>query len=210
MQNTTTRSLLELGQTLPSFVQKATAVLSDELKGLASPATETFGKVFPSEPINLEPTTERFREQARALVDTFVKILAQRPEEIGRFLSQVDGVGSSHGNDDAQSIALLKPPPPVKAGQTGYISLSLENDDPNENVECALYTTDLVGSSGNRISAAHVNLSPSRIRIPPGGSTEVRIEIRVPRGTPPGNYVGLLQVADGALERAVLQLSVGA
>jgi hypothetical protein len=203
------RSLLELGRPLPSFVQKATAILSDELKGLASRSTEPFGKAFPREPIDLESASERFREQARELVDTFVKILEHRPEEMGRFVSQVAAVRSSHGDDDTQFVPLLKPPPPVKAGQTGYILLSLENDDPNENIDCGLYMTDLVGRSGHRIPAAHVNMSPSPVRVPPGGSTGVRIEIRVPRGTPPGSYAGLLQVDDGSSEQAVLQLSVG-
>ena len=210
MQNTTpARSLLELGRPLPSFVQKATAVLSDELKGFASRGTEPFGKAFPSEPIDLEPATERFREQARELVDTFVKILEHRPEQMGRFVSQVAGVGSSHGDDDTRSVPLLKPPPPANSGQAGCIVLSLENDDAHETVECTLYATDLVGSSGHRIPATQVNVSPNPVRIPSGGSAEVRIEIRVPTGTPPGSYAGLLQASHGGLERAVLQLSVG-
>lgn len=207
MQNTTPRSLVEIGRH-PSFLQKATAVLSDELKGLASPATETFGKLFPSEPINLEPTIERFREQARELVDTLVKILAHRPEEIGRFLSQVDGVGSSHRNDGTEFIPLLRPPPPVKAGQTGYILLSLENDDPIEAASCVLYTTDLVGPLGHSISKTHISTSPGTNRIPPSGSNEVRIDIRVPLGTPPGNYAGLVHAVDIGLQQFVIQISV--
>jgi hypothetical protein len=193
---------------VPSFVQKAIAVLSDELKGFASQGTEPFGKAFPSEPIDLEPVTERFREQARELVDTFVKILEHRPEEMGRFVSTVAGVASSHADADTKSVPLLKPPPPVKAGETGYILLSVENEDPNEGASCALYTTDLVGPLAHSISKTHISMSPSTIRIPPGGSNEVRIDIRVPLGTPPGKYAGLVHAVDIGLQQFVLQISV--
>lgn len=202
------RSLLELGRPLPSFVQKATAVLSDELKGFANRGTDPLGKAFPSEPINLEPTTEKFREQARELIDTFVKILEHRPEQMDQFVSQVACARGLHSEDDNQSVQLLKPPPPVRAGQSACILLSLENDDPNENAECVLYTTDLVGSSGRRIPETHVDVSPSPVRIPSGGSVDVRIGIQVPMGTPPGRYAGLLQASYVGLEYAVIQLSV--
>jgi len=209
-QNSTSAgSLVDSDRALPSFVHKATVVLNDELKSIASLGTEVLGEASLSGPLGIEPATERFREQARKLVDTFVEMLEHRPEHLTQFAFQGAGVGGPHSGDDRQSVPLLKPPPPVSSGQAGCIVLSLENDDPDETVECALYTTDLVGSSGHRIPAAHVNMSPIPVRIPPGGSTEVRIEIRVPRGTPPGSYAGLLQVNDGSLEQAVLQLSVG-
>jgi hypothetical protein len=209
VQDTTAaRSLLEIGRSLPSFVQKATAVLSDELKGFASRGTEPFGNPFPSEPSNLERTVEQFREQVRELVDTFVNMLQYRPEEMGRFASKVAGVASSYADADTKSVPLLKPPPPVKAGETGYILLSVENDDPNEAASCMLYTTDLVGPLAHSISKTHISISPSTIRIPPGGSNEVRIDIRVPLGTPPGKYGGLVHAVDIGLQQFVLQIAV--
>jgi hypothetical protein len=209
VQDTTpARSLVELGRTLPSFIQKASAVLSDELKGFANRGTEPFGNPFPSEPSNLERTAERFREQALELVDTFVKMLQHRPEQMGRFASTVAGVASSHADGDTTSVPLLKPPPPVKAGETSHILLSLENDDPNEAASCVLYTTDLVGPLAHSISKTHISISPSTIRIPPGGSNEVRIDIRVPPETPPGNYAGLVHAVDIGLQQFVVQISI--
>ena len=205
---TAAQTLVELGRTLPSFIQKATTVLSDELKGFANRGTEPFGNPFSSEPSNLERTAERFREQARELVDTFVKMLQHRPEQMGRFASTVDDVVSSHADADTKSVPLLKPPPPVKAGETGYILLSVENDDRNEAASCVLYTTDLVGPLAHSISKTHISMSPSTIRIPPGGSNEVRIDIRVPLGTPPGKYAGLVHAVDIGLQQFVLQISV--
>lgn len=210
MQNSTSAgSLVDSDRALPSFVRKAAAVLDDELKGIASLGTEVLGEASLSGPLGFKPATERFREQAGKLVDTFVEMLEHRPEHMTQFAFQGAGVGRPHRSDDLQSVALLKAPPPVNSGQAGCLTLDLENDDPDETVECSLYTTDIVGSSGHRIPAAQVSVSPNPARIPPGGSTEVRIEIQVPRGTPPGSYAGLLQVDDGSSEQAVLQLTVG-
>jgi hypothetical protein len=207
-QDTPARSLLELGRSLPSFVQKANAVLNEELKAFLSRSDKPFEKALPSEPSNLERTAERFREQARELLDTFVKVLEHRPEEMGRFVSKFTGVESLRGDDDTQSVPLLKAPPPVKAGQTGCIVLSLKNDDHMEAASCVLYTTDLVGPLAHSISKTHVSISPSTIQIPPGGSNEVRIDIRVPLGTPSGTYVGLAQAVDIGLQQFVVQISV--
>lgn len=210
-QNSTpARSLLDSDHALPSFVGKAAAVLDDELKGISSLGTAVLREAPSSGPPGLEPAAERVRQQARKLLDTFVEMLERQPEHVTRFTSQGAGVGRLHSSDDPQGVPLLRPPPPVNSGEAGCLVLNLENDDPDETVECALYMTDLVGSSAHRIPAAHINMSPSPARIPPGGSTEVRIEIRVPRGTPPGSYAGLLQVDSGSLEQAVLQLTVGA
>ena len=196
-------------QALPSIVQKAAAVLSDELKGRASRGAEGLGEASLSGPLDLEPTAERFRQQARKLVDIFIEVLQNRPEHLAQIASQIATVGGPYNGDDSQSVPRLKPPPPVTSGQAGHLSLDLKNDDPSETFEGALYTTDLVGSSGHRIPATQVHLSPSLVSIPPGGSANVRIEVRVPSGTPPGSYAGLLQTDDFGLLQAVLQLSVG-
>ena len=196
-------------QALPSFVQKAAAVLNDELKGRARGGAEVLGQDSTPGPLDLEATAERLRRQARKLVDTFIEVLERRPEQLDQFASQSAGVGRADNGDDSQHVPLLKPPPPVSSGQNGHVRLTLENDDPHETVECALYTTDLVGKSGHRIPTTQVTVSPSPVSIPPGGSADVRIEIRVPSGTPPGSYAGLLQADDVGLLQAVLQLSVG-
>jgi hypothetical protein len=187
-------------------VRKAAAVLGNELNAVTPMGTDVPGEVSTPAHRGMEPVTERFRQEARKLVDSFIEMLEDRPEQMAQLASQVSSIRTRHGDHD-RCVLLLTPPPPLNSGQTGCLILTLENGDA-ETVECTLFTTDIVASSGDRIPAAQVNASPCTVRIPPHGSTEVRIEIRVPKGTPPGCYAGLLQVGEGTLEQAVLRVSV--
>jgi hypothetical protein len=103
---------------------------------------------------------------------------------------------------------LMHAPRPATAGEVAHVSLSLKNDT-NETGEYPLWATDLVGLSGHRIPASHLRVSPNPASVPPAGSTDVQIEIRVPSATPPGRYTGLLQAGDGESLRALVQLTVG-
>jgi hypothetical protein len=199
-------SVLASDPGMSSFVRKAAAVLGNELTAVTSVSTDVPGQVSTQAHAGMEPLAERFRQEARKLVDSFIEMLEDRPEQMAQLALPVSGVGALQGDHD-QCVPLLKSPPPVHSGRTGCLILTLENSD-DTIVECALYTTDIVGSSGHRIPTAQVNVSPCPVRIPPHGAAEVRIEIRVPKGTPAGSYAGLLRVDDGIVEQAVLQLSV--
>jgi len=185
---------------------KAAAVLHNELTTITPVSTDLPEKTSSPSHAGIEPVADRFRHEARKLVDSFIEMLQDRPEQMARLASQLFSIGALKA-DHSQCVPLLKDPPSVHSGQTACVVLTLENRD-DITVECALITTDVVASSGDRIPAAQVNASPCPVRIPPHGSTEVRIEIRVPTGTPPGCYAGLLQAGDGTLEQAVLRVSV--
>jgi hypothetical protein len=124
------------------------------------------------------------------------------------------GREASRAEDDrpagrqSQASIVLDAPRLATAGEVGHVSLSLRNVNAETN-QCALYATDLIGVSGHRIPASHLRVSPNPASIPPAGSTDVQIEIRVPSGTPAGRYTGLLQSDDGESVRALVQLTVG-
>jgi hypothetical protein len=198
-------SLLASDPRMSSFMRKAAAVLHNELTAVTPLSNAVPGQIsIPSHAV-MEPLAERFRQEARKLVDGFIEMLKDRPEQMAQLVSKVFSLGALQG-DHQQCVPLLNASS-ARSGQTGRVILSLENTD-DKIVECALFTTDIVGSSGYRIPAAQVNVSPCPVRISPYGATEVWIEIRVPKETPPGCYAGLVQVDDGILEQAVLQLSV--
>lgn len=194
---------------IPSIVQKAAAVLSDELKGGTTPSADSFGDLSLSGPTDFEGTVDRLRQQAGKLVDTLLSALQNRPERVVEIASQIAALRETSDGDNSRRVLLLKPPPPVTPGQaTRPIVLELINDDPSESIDGVLYATDLVGTSGQRIPAGQVHVSPKRIPIPAGGSAEVQMEIGVPHGTQPGSYVGLLRTDDADLLQAVVKISV--
>ena len=192
-----------------SFIQKADAVLKEELDGRASRVPEVLpGDVLPSSQ-DLETTVEALRQQPGKLVDAFMEVPKHRPVQSAQIASQAARVEGLYNGADFQPLSFLKVPSPVSSGQTGHIDFTLINDDPKETAEHTLYTTDLVGISGHRIPAAQITVSPNPVRIPPGESVDGRIEIRVPSGTPQGSYGGFLQTEDISRLQAIVQLSVG-
>lgn len=191
-------------QPLSPFARKAAAILDGELKSGESSLGD--GSAAASPPFR--PTVEWFRTRGRQLVDTVVDVLGREPEQLARLASPTAALGGPFDGEDSQSVPLLAAPPTVIPGHVGRVLMMLENDDVGE-ADLTLYATDLVGGLGHRIPAAQVEVTPSSVTIPPGGSADVRIEIRVPSETPRGHYGGLLRANDVDMLQAVIQLSVG-
>lgn len=184
---------------------KAASILAEERKLRGEDAVRSGPEGQAQEWRNATPTMELLRRQAGDLVSTMVEVLGRsggpRPEAGGI----ADGERLLRGDPPG---ALLLSPAVVGPGQAGEIVLTLENEDTSEPAMCAFFASDLVANSGSRIPAPQIRASPSPARIPPGGSIDVRVEIRVPSGTPAGNYAGLLQTDDAAQPPVVLQVRV--
>lgn len=191
------------------FIQKADAVLQQELESRTRRRMEVLpGNVLPASQ-DLDTTVKLLRQQPRTLTDAFLVVPKNHPAHLAHIVSQISGVEERQNEDDVQPIFLLKLSLPVSSGQTGHIDFTLINEDQKETAKHTFYTTDLVGVSGHRIPETHITVSPNPVRIPPGDSVDGRLEIRVPTGTPQGNYGGMLQTEDITLLQAVVQLSVG-
>jgi hypothetical protein len=192
-----------------SLIRKADAVLKDELEGRASRGTEVPPEHGLPGSQDLETTVEALRQQPGKLVDTYIEVLKQPPEQLTQMAYPFAKVEELYNGDNFPPISLLKVLSPVGSGQIGHIDFTLINDDPKETAEYTLYTTDLVGTSGHRIPAAQITVSPNPGEIPPGKSVDGHIEIRVPTGTPQGSYGGFLQTEDISRLQAVVKLFVG-
>ena len=187
-----------------SIVSTATAILREELQSLAPggvspPLTSSLANAFSiaGQPnAGVQPLVESLAQLLRTPPDQLMQVITET------FASQGDGNGSS------QSVRVLCASQSVVAGEVARLVLNLENDDDQPD-ECAVHVTDLVGPSGGRIPASHVRVLPSPARIPPHGSTDIRIEVRIPSGTLAGCYTGLLQSDDGDAVRALIQVFVG-
>jgi hypothetical protein len=189
-----------------SIVSTASAILAEEVPSLTGGDISALS-ILPGARTS-RANVEQLRQQARSLVDTFVQLVGQPPEQLAGLVSQTAAYSGAAGGGKTATMLLLSPPQPVKAGNVARVTLRLENDD-TETDECLLYATDLIGASGHRIPASHLGIFPHPVRIPGGGSADVQIDVRVPSGAPAGCYTGLLQTDDGELLRALVQVTVG-
>lgn len=191
-----------------SLVPKADAVLEEELRGRSSPDNDQMQVNVSPIPMDLESTLDLLLQRDTDFAGTLMKVLKQRPEQLTQIASQLANTEQlPHGND-VPPFPLLKISSPVNAGNAGQIMFSLINDGDNETADYPLHSTDLVGLEGHRIPASYINISPNISTIPPGESVDGQIEIRVPRGTPPGTYAGLLKTEDISQLMTIVQLTV--
>lgn len=192
----------------PVLADKADAILKEELHGRSNQNTPLIPGGFNQDLMDLTPNLEQLRQQAYKLVDTFLQMLKDRPELLTQFVSQFSSIERPLQTNVALPFPLLKVPLPVNAGEIGHIPISLINDDPKDTLNHALHTTDLVNASGHKISADHINVSSNRSKVLPGESVDEQIEIRIPPGTPPGIYSGLLQAEESTVGQTVIQVTV--
>jgi hypothetical protein len=190
-----------------SIVSQAAAVLAEEVQSLAAGSLSRLSTLVRAGTPSSQAPVEELRGQARALVDTFVRVLGQGPDGFAHLLRENAATARTRDGGNTETVLSVQAPRSVPAGDVAYVSLRLMNDDAEKD-ECALVATDLIGVSGHRIPASHVRVSPNPASIPAEGSTDVQVEVRVPSGTQAGCYSGLLQADDGESVRALVHVTV--
>jgi hypothetical protein len=110
---------------------------------------------------------------------------------------------------NADAIATVRAPSPVRPGDSGTISMTLRNDE-SRPVELMPVATDLVGPTGIRISLQRLEFVPAHVRLAPGEQTDVQCRVTVPAEAAAGCYVGLLVVCGLEYLRALMSVEVTA
>jgi len=185
-----------------SIVQKAKAVLNDELKSRPSPSRENIGNPLQGVSSELESTiTKAFNDVSHGGMTSMEELRNQKNE-------QSANRGKSYQGDQPLGFSILKSLLPICPGETCRIPFSLINDDPNEWAQFTLNTTDLIGLSGHRIPGTHITMSQNSGTLKPGETVDGHLEIHVPMDTPQDSFAGLLQMEDSNQPQAVIHFSV--
>jgi len=185
-----------------SIVDRAGAILEQDAQRTASSAslaTDASGLPFVSD---FERSTRDLREQAQDLVNAFVDLLERLPSAIYPApIAPRPATGPTVRVDGAELPALR--PASASVGQVATTALGLVNET-SRPATVVLRATSLVSQSGDEIPAQFVSFEPSSLVVPPASEHPVRLAVRLPTGTRPGKYSGLVHALglDGA--RAVI------
>src|SRR3954468_20363481 len=88
-----------------------------------------------------------------------------------------------------QSLPTVKPRAAVRPGESGTITMLLCNRE-NRTVRLAAAATDLISSTGGRITSTRLEFVPGEVRLQPGEEIEIQGHIAVPADSAPGHYAG--------------------
>jgi len=125
----------------------------------------------------------------------------QRTAALPQDKTPVSGAG---GQD---SLPTVKPRSALRRGDRGTISMLVCNRE-NRSVQLGAAATDLLGTSGARISSARLEFVPAELRLEPGQEAEMQCHITVPADCTPGKYVGVLVVTGVDYLRALIVADV--
>jgi hypothetical protein len=158
---------------------------------------------------------QRFRKDAHDVVDILVDLVNVATNAVTGLTERGVSIGIGEKPEKPEKkkeagavIPSLTFPSAVKPGQAVDIPMTLENESDQSTEAFFLHSSDLVNTTGERISADQISFAPEELAIEPRSSAVVTVTVRVPKGTPPGVYSGLLQATQLKQLRAVLSIQI--
>jgi len=155
----------------------------------------------------------RFRKDAHEVVDILVDVVGAAvnyAEEMSkRAVSfRVSGGPGREARQEPGSAPFLKVPGVLKSGQSVQVPMTLENSGEAPTETMRFLSTDLLNPAGGRIPASQIAFKPAALTIKPGGRETVVVQLKIPAGSKPGLYSGLIQSSRADHLRAVLAVEV--
>jgi hypothetical protein len=192
-----------------SLVQSAASILDEEMElGAIAAKSLPQSSVNPTLPgLSEALPTNGLLKDVHQFVDKFAEAIAQMPQPMGYDLPSpfVDGISSSQ--DECASVPILRSRQSIRAGEVGSLTFKLHNDSETA-ASFILHCTDLLSESGGRIASQAVEFTPQNVQLKQDASIEVMLKLRVPPGSIPGIYSGLLIASELAYLQAVIRLTV--
>jgi len=207
----------------PIIVQKAASILEEEVAmgiGAAKRIEQRFLDVAALRAQPPDAVMSRFRRDAHEAVDIILDIVTAAAttigERAGHFINITAGgspstpehVPDSTPEDPGVRLPKIRFVGRVKAGAAAELAISLDNESGQGTTEFSLHVSELVSASGDRIAAAAVTFTPAKLSIEPRSSGKMVVRVRVPEGTPPGLYEGLVRATQLDAIRALLSIEI--
>jgi len=203
-------------ETTSRVVRQAAAILEEEIAAgilAAKQVEESLINVKALRAGNAESVIHRFRKDAHDVVDILVDVVGSAvnyAEDMSkRAVSfRVSGNPDKAARQESGPAPFLKVPGVLKSGQSVQVPMTLENsgDAPTESLR--FLSTDLMSPAGGRIPARQLAFKPAALTIKPRGRETVLVQLKIPSGTKPGLYSGLIQSSQMDQLCAVLAVQV--
>jgi hypothetical protein len=197
--------------TTSHVVQQAASILEEEIAAGILAARQIENKFISSEELRSakpDDVLQRFRRDAHDVVDILLDVVAATARNAAKMAQRAISIRTTERSATAMAASVLTMPHPVKPGETGEISLVIENDGDATAEPFELRPTDLVSAAGHRIPAHAVHFDPAAITVRPHETQKVVVRVKAPMDTPAGTYSGLIQSTRPDQLRAILTVVV--
>jgi len=185
-----------------SLIQSAASILDEEMElgAIAAKSLPQYGG-NPTIPGQTEVLpTDGLLKDIHQFVDKFSEAIAQMPPSMGYDFP-------IPSQDECESVPILRSRQSIRVGEVGSLTFKLHNDSETA-ASFTLHCTDLLSGSGGRIASQTVEFTPQNVQLKQDASIEVMLKFRVPPGSIPGIYSGLLIASDLSYLQAVITFIV--
>lgn len=212
--------LAGMAGTTSQIVTRAASILEEEIAAGINATQNIEERVIDVDRLrnaDSQAVIQRFRKDAHDVVDILLDLvnvatntmtdLSERAVKIGLGQPRGGSTGGG-GRPSASAIPSLAVPTVAKAGESVEIPMRLENEGDKPIEAFSFYSSDLMNTNGEKISAQQISFSPDHLVIEPKQATTVTVVVQVPANAAPGTYSGLLQASRMDQLRAVLTLQI--
>jgi hypothetical protein len=209
--------LAGMAGTTSRIVNRAASILEEELAagiGVTQTIEQKYMDVAALRAADSQAVIQRFRKDAHDVVDILIDLVNAATNTLGGLSERAVSIGLGQPRKAAErgaggAIPSLAVPTVAKPGEAVEIPMTLENESDKPTEAFYFHSSDLVNTTGERISAQQISFSPERLVIEPRKVTTVTVLVRVPDDASPGIYSGLLQATRMDQLRAVLSIQIG-
>lgn len=196
------------------IVKLAADILEEEIAAGIIAAKEIEKKVINVEEVrsqDVDHIVTRFRSDAHEVVDILldvVSVASKQLENISNRVVNISTVNKNKSEKQPTNVPVIRNEKAVAPGEETAIAMLLQNDSRENLMKVELNETDLVSPSGKRILTRNIRMRPKVLKLNPGDKKEVKVIVKVPKNTKPGQYSGLLQDKQIPNLQAMLTLDV--
>jgi hypothetical protein len=199
-------------ETTSHVVQQAASILEEEIAAGIVAARQIEDKFLNTQELRSgkpDEILQRFRRDAHDVIDMVVDVVGAAARNASRMAQRAISIrGGSRGAAETSGTPVITLTQPVNPGETGEVSLVIENDGDAATEPFEFRPTDLINAAGDCIPAHAVQFDVKSISVGPHQNQRVVVRVTPPASTPSGLYSGLIQTSRADQLRAVLTVTV--
>jgi|GEM_PF-479033 len=212
----TSRKTERLTSEAVRIVEQAASILEEEISAgvvAAKKVEQRYVNVNALRSGDSDQLMQRFREDAHDVLDIVLDMVNLSINALGGLSERalnirstsVDKTSKSAKNDEG--IAELMLPAVLKPGETGKVGMLVENESDQPTGKFVFTAAGLLNSQGDLLDPRQIKFDPPTSDIAANDLEKINILVTIPKGTPAGQYSGLLHAAVLDM-RAILTVQV--
>ena len=200
------------------IVEQAASILEEEISAgvvAAKKVEERYINVNALRSGASEQLMQRFREDAHDVLDIILDMVNLSINALGGLSERALNIRSTSVNNTKntgktdENLAELMLPAVLKPGETGEVGMVVENESDQPTGKFRFTSAGLLNAQGDLLNPKQIKFDPPTSNISANDLEKINIVVSIPKGTPAGQYSGLLQAS--ALDiRAILTVQVAA